>query len=674
MKYLNPNVRWTLVLLTVLSPIAVSLMLAGPFTGKGTQPESMTNPLIPPGNCQTCHGNFNGSANIEPHPTWSGSMMAQAGRDPIFWAALDVANNDVPGIGDYCLRCHSPTGWLAGRSEEPGGSPDGCGLQGQIDSFGQDFDGITCHLCHRMYENPFPPVGEDPVYFENGQYWVDDAPCPNGTGTGPCRRGPYTYPEPGFSNEPRHEWAQSDYHVNGDLCGNCHNVTNPLLNLIDGGVDTGVGFPIERTFMEWQQSDYSDDSDPAYQTCQNCHMRDATKANARVCILGGFPSRQDNMPVHEFAGGNAWVPDVIRQEYPDLFIADELTATRNWALDMLQNHSADVEITVPADVDGGSNLNVDVKVTNLTGHKLPTGYAEGRRMWLNLRVLDGDSNLIWESGAYDSLTGVLTHDAQAKIYHAEQGIWNNDTAACEIEDETGTPMFHFASNNCVAIDNRIPPLGFTGGSHIESQPKNYFYPETSPGSGVLVNYDTTSYTIPIPEGTPSPLTLASTLRYQTTSKEYVEFLLAEANENDFPDDCIERLSGFPTESRGQLLMDMWDTYDKAPPVDMDGDTGVVAVNVVLGSAGDVIATYTAATAATDHSIYIGDLVDVATLTLKDQDCGVGTDGTATFVAGTGSKFFLVVGNDGTSEGSYGKDGHGAERVVSRTQPPCVPQQ
>ena len=55
MNYLNPNARWTLVLLTVLSPIAVSLMLAGPFTDKGTQPESMTNPLIPPGNCQTCH-------------------------------------------------------------------------------------------------------------------------------------------------------------------------------------------------------------------------------------------------------------------------------------------------------------------------------------------------------------------------------------------------------------------------------------------------------------------------------------------------------------------------------------------------------------------------------------------------------------------------------------------
>ena len=129
------------------------------------------------------------------------------------------------------------------------------------------------------------------------------------------------------------------------------------------------------------------------------------------------------------------------------------------------------------------------------------------------------------------------------------------------------------------------------------------------------------------------------------------------------------------------------TYEFPPQLctTMDGDTGFTTVNLIIGAAGDLIATgyyaptsavdisYTAATAATDHSIYIGDLNDVGTLTLTDQDCGIGTSGAATFVAGTGSKFFLVVGNDGENEGSYGTDGYGAERTVTRTQPPCVPQ-
>ena len=30
---------------------------------------------------------------------------------------------------------------------------------------------------------------------------------------------------------PMHEWSYSGYEVSNDLCGNCHNVTNPLLNL-----------------------------------------------------------------------------------------------------------------------------------------------------------------------------------------------------------------------------------------------------------------------------------------------------------------------------------------------------------------------------------------------------------------------------------------------------------
>ena len=44
-------------------------------------------------------------------------------------------------------------------------------------------------------------------------------------------------------------------------------------------------------------------------------------------------------------------------------------------------------------------------MTNNTGHKLPTGYPEGRRMWLNLRAYDDDGELIYESGAYDPATG-----------------------------------------------------------------------------------------------------------------------------------------------------------------------------------------------------------------------------------------------------------------------------
>ena len=97
-------------------------------------------------------------------------------------------------------------------------------------------------------------------------------------------------------------------------------------------------------------------------------------------------------------------------------IGDRIGRTKALALDMLQNRSATVEITVDSEVPEGEALNTQVKITNTAGHKLPTGYSEGRRMWINVEARDGQGTLIWESAPYNSATGVLTEDGQAKVY------------------------------------------------------------------------------------------------------------------------------------------------------------------------------------------------------------------------------------------------------------------
>ena len=40
----------------------------------------------------------------------------------MFRAALAVANQDIEGVGEYCLRCHTPRAWLEGRSTPTDGS------------------------------------------------------------------------------------------------------------------------------------------------------------------------------------------------------------------------------------------------------------------------------------------------------------------------------------------------------------------------------------------------------------------------------------------------------------------------------------------------------------------------------------------------------------------------
>lgn len=551
--------RFAIVVATVF---CASSALAGPFTANGTQP-GIAHPILSSSSCTTCHGDYDLQHNIEPGPTWEGSLMAQSGRDPLFWAALDVANHDAPGIGDFCLRCHAPAAWLAGRSEPPGGSPDGCGLVGNIDQPGGDFDGVSCHTCHRMQPNPAPPLGQESFYLDNGQLWIDDGDC-GGQGE-PCRFGPYDYSAPGLNAAP-HVWAYSPYLQSADMCGACHNVTNPAHNLIVDGVDAGIRFPIERTHREWEQSVYGFPGGvptAEFRSCQDCHMPQAA-ANPAFASNFQLNNHAGNMGVHAFAGGNAWVPAVLADEYPALGIGVSLDNSAAAARALLASAA-----TTTVDVDGavrpGENLMAAVTVTNLSGHKLPSGYPEGRRMWLHVEARDGNGALLFESGAYDAATGMLTRDAQVKVYEAKQGIWNAGTNACETSDGT-RELFHFVQNDCIALDNRIPPKGFTGGGSLETRPVGYVYPEAAPG--ILSHSDVTTYAIPMPANVVTPVTISATLRYQTTSKEYVEFLLDEATTHAFPDDCLPRSSGLPGTTRAGVLHDMWQTYGRAAPVTM----------------------------------------------------------------------------------------------------------
>ncbi len=541
-------------------------------TSNGTQPP-LYFPLNPPGLCASCHGYYDNGHNVRPFTTWSGSMMANAGRDPIFWAALDVANNDLPGIGEWCLRCHSPGGWLAGRAAPPTGSADGCSLAGQIDGANDDFEGLHCEFCHRMQVNPSPPAGQQPVYYENGQYWIDDTSC--AMGFEPCRKGPYDYDM--VQAHPPHPWESSQYHRDSDICGNCHNVTNPILTLIDeNGIDTGVPMPVERTYMEWEQSSFGQPG-PGFLTCQNCHMPDATHDPAYPSIATDI-NRTGDLPVHQLAGGNAWVPQVLKGEYPNLARNAEFDATTAWAVETLEA-SATIEVGVDGTVQAGEDLAIGVRVVNLSGHKLPTGYPEGRRMWLDVAVRDGAGDVVWRSGAWDPATGALARDPQLKVYEIKPGIWDlNGSGECSIADSGGNPLFHFVLNNCVVLDNRIPPAGFTGMNDIETRPVNYAYPETSPGSGILVNYDDTSYTVSIPGSVNGDLTVEAALRYQTASDDYVGFLLDQALDNGFPDDCIPRSTGLPGISRGEILHDVWTRYNRSPPVPV----AAAAIPVTVG--------------------------------------------------------------------------------------------
>ena len=132
------------VLLLMLAVIALVSLPLPPYVSTtlsdfhlpGSQPASYD--FREPSNCDNCHGGYDPA--VEPAFSWSGSMMAQAGRDPIFLAAMTIANQDAPESGDLCIRCHMPKGWLEGRSTPT----DGSALTED------DLEGVDCHFCHKL--------------------------------------------------------------------------------------------------------------------------------------------------------------------------------------------------------------------------------------------------------------------------------------------------------------------------------------------------------------------------------------------------------------------------------------------------------------------------------------------------------------------------------------------
>jgi hypothetical protein len=117
----------------------------------GSQPGE-SGDLTKPVSCN-CH-DFNKGYIYD---KWQGSMMAHAVVDSLFKATMVIAEQDADSSGDLCLRCHTPTGWLSGRSVQTDGSA-------LVD---EDYTSVNCMFCHRLVHptsldvNPYP---EDDVY------------------------------------------------------------------------------------------------------------------------------------------------------------------------------------------------------------------------------------------------------------------------------------------------------------------------------------------------------------------------------------------------------------------------------------------------------------------------------------------------------------------------------
>jgi hypothetical protein len=92
----------------------------------------------------------------------------------------------------------------------------------------------------------------------------------------------------------------------------------------------------------------------------------------------------------------------------------------------------------------------------------------------------------------------------------------------------------------------------------------------------------------------------------------------------------------------------------------------LALRVGRGAGSELALTFTPACAATDHAVYVGVTPIAGAVAWSAVHCGLGISGAAGVDPGdpsSGSAFyFVVVGQGGAKEGSYGQDSAAAERA------------
>jgi hypothetical protein len=95
---------------------------------------------------------------------------------------------------------------------------------------------------------------------------------------------------------------------------------------------------------------------------------------------------------------------------------DDLSTSIDAFVQQAQNSTAEVSVSEPAIANG--KLVADVKVTNKTGHRLPSGVGF-RRAFLEFRVIDGDTGkTLWCSGCTNEL-GVVVNGADGERLRSE---------------------------------------------------------------------------------------------------------------------------------------------------------------------------------------------------------------------------------------------------------------
>ncbi len=393
------------------------------------------------GSCYHCHtaeglGHQHQGEDVSPVRHWAGTMMSMSARDPYFLAKLVVETHALDDssrarVEDFCLRCHAPLGRLETHWQDNRRYSLADLL---ADERGQD--GVSCNVCHALEE---PEDVDSTAWSGNlrlNQERLIYGPFPN----------PETVAmESNIDMTP----VQSSYLRSENSCAGCHMLFTDILD--EAGQLVGH-FPEQGTWAEQANSSFADRS------CQSCHMP-VLQDSVIISNVTQFPWPRFPVSAHELLGGNTMMLELFRdnaQEEGWPFTAEEFEEKRAATEAFLQTAA---ELDLEAEVIGDS-LHVAVRVTNLTGHKLPTGIPL-RRMWLEVLAEGRDSGeVLLHSGALDwngQIVGASELEPHRQSIRGNQDlqIWE-----ARMGNAAGDATWTLLEASHFIKDNRLLPEGW----------------------------------------------------------------------------------------------------------------------------------------------------------------------------------------------------------------------
>jgi hypothetical protein len=524
--------------------------------------------------------------------------MGLAGRDPVFGAQLDSElayvsalpppqNADLArGVTNLCFRCHGAMGKRQLDIDTPGGGDFKRQFLQLTDRSNPDFlygalarDGISCAVCHRAIPDRVSPGSPPLDYFLSHSITGNFALSPPESIVAPDlddEIAPYTMATAtGITPE------YGAYLKSSRMCGSCHTIDLPV---VDGNPGR---FSLEQvTYLEWLNSQYQTEfggPDRNARTCQDCHMPGSfhsEKKHIRVDELvqkvaiiqdQDYPEAEhradeddltiptrDDFKRHELLGLNVFLLEMFKQFNEVLGVRkdDYMSGSRTDLPDAIDNldqqaRQRTATIRVSAQATGPRTIDAEVVVTNLAGHRFPSGVGF-RRAFIELLVVErteGREKLLWASGRTNRLGVIVDGDnnvlpseffteytdgqgrRQQRFQPHHEVIASQDQVQIYeelVKNADGELTTSFIRRDHVVKDNRLLPIGWTAKGPDPSLNGRFLHSTYPEGVGDDPDYangrgmDRVAYRIKLPQRTdPSRVTVKATLYYQSAPPYYL---------------------------------------------------------------------------------------------------------------------------------------------------------